>query len=46
MLYHGQFILGPEVGHLEERLKNYTGSEHALGVSSGTDALLIALMAL
>ncbi len=46
VLDHGKFILGPEVGKLEERLKNFTGSEHALGVSSGTDALLIALMAL
>ncbi len=43
---HGQYIVGPEVGQLEERLKNFTGSKHALGVSSGTDGLLIALMAL
>ncbi len=43
---HGQFIQGPEVAHLEGKLKNFTGSEHALGVSSGTDGLLIALMAL
>ena len=40
---HGQYIVGPEVGQLEERLKNFTGSKHALGVSSGTDGLLIAL---
>ena len=43
---HGQYILGPEVSKLEDELKIFTGSEHALGVSSGTDALLIALMAL
>ena len=43
---HGQYILGPEVKQLEEELKIFTGTEHALGVSSGTDALLIALMAL
>jgi len=43
---HGQYILGPEVKQLEEELKIFTGAEHALGVSSGTDALLIALMAL
>ena len=43
---HGQYILGPEVKQLEEELKIFTRTEHALGVSSGTDALLIALMAL
>ena len=43
---HGQYILGPEVGQLEEKLKNFTGSDHALGVSSGTDGLIISLMAL
>lgn len=43
---HGQFILGPEVRELEERLARYTGSKHCVTVSSGTDSLLIALMAL
>ena len=43
---HGQFILGPEVRELEQKLASYTGSEHCVTVSSGTDSLLIALMAL
>ena len=43
---HGQFILGPEVVELEQKLAEYTGSKHCVTVSSGTDSLLIALMAL
>lgn len=43
---HGQFILGHEVQEVEGRLANYTDSKHCVTVSSGTDSLLIALMAL
>jgi len=46
VLEHGQYILGPEVRELEERLQLYTGAKHCITVSSGTDALLISLMAL
>jgi UDP-2-acetamido-2-deoxy-ribo-hexuluronate aminotransferase len=46
VLEHGQFILGPEVRELEEKLAAYTGAKHCVTVSSGTEALLIALMAL
>ena len=40
------FILGPEVGKLEERVASYCQTQFGIGVSSGTDALLIALMAI
>ena len=46
VIEHGGFIMGPEVHELEQVLAAYVGVEHALAVSSGTDALLIALMAL
>src|SRR3954464_857915 len=46
VLEHGQYILGPEVRELEEKLAAYTGSKHCVTVASGTEALLIALMAL
>jgi UDP-2-acetamido-2-deoxy-ribo-hexuluronate aminotransferase len=46
VLDHGQFIMGPEVRELEERLEAYTGARHCITVSSGTEALLISLMAL
>ena len=46
VLDHGQYIMGPEVAELEERLAAYTGAKHCITVASGTEALLIALMAL
>ncbi|WP_298216939.1 DegT/DnrJ/EryC1/StrS aminotransferase family protein [Acidocella sp.] len=45
VLAHGQFVLGPEVAELEARLAAFCGAAHCVGVSSGTDALQIALMA-
>lgn len=41
-----QFILGPRVKGLEDEIARYCGTRHAVGVSSGTDALLLALMVL
>ena len=46
VLRSSAFILGPEVDRFERALADYTGAKHALGVSSGTDAILLALMAL
>lgn len=46
VLDHGQFIMGPEVAEMERRLAAYVGAKHCVSVASGTDALLIALMAL
>lgn len=46
VLRHGQYILGPEVAELEERLADYTGAKYCISVANGTDALQIALMAL
>jgi UDP-2-acetamido-2-deoxy-ribo-hexuluronate aminotransferase len=46
VLDHGQYILGPEVAELESKLAAYTGARHCATVASGTEALLIALMAL
>jgi UDP-2-acetamido-2-deoxy-ribo-hexuluronate aminotransferase len=43
---HSKFILGPEVSELEQRLAQYVGAKHCIAISSGTDALLIAMMAL
>lgn len=46
VLDHGRYVMGPEVGELESCLGRYVGVPHAVSVASGTDALLIALMAL
>jgi UDP-2-acetamido-2-deoxy-ribo-hexuluronate aminotransferase len=46
VLDHGQFIMGPEVAELEQALCQWTGSKACITCSSGTDALLIAMMAL
>jgi UDP-2-acetamido-2-deoxy-ribo-hexuluronate aminotransferase len=46
VLNHGQYILGPEIRELEERLAARTGAKYCISCSSGTDALLLALMAL
>ncbi len=46
VLDHGQYIMGPEVYELEQRLEAYTKAKHCITVASGTEALLIALMAL
>jgi UDP-2-acetamido-2-deoxy-ribo-hexuluronate aminotransferase len=46
VLDHGQYIMGPEVKELEDKLAAYTGAGHCITVASGTEALLIALMAL
>ncbi|WP_274572616.1 DegT/DnrJ/EryC1/StrS family aminotransferase [Neisseria leonii] len=46
VLAHGQYILGPEVAELEEKLAAFCGVRHCIGVANGTDALQIALMAL
>ena len=45
ILDHGSYIMGPEVFELEEKLADYCGVKHAISCSSGTDALLIPLMA-
>ena len=46
VLRHGQYIMGPEVKQLEEKLAAYTGAKHCITVASGTEALLISLMAI
>ena len=46
VLEHGQYIMGPEVQELEQKLCAFTGAKYCITVASGTDALLISLMAL
>ena len=46
VLDHGQYIMGPEVKELEAALAAHTGAKHCVTVASGTEALLISLMAL
>ncbi len=46
VLAHGQYILGPEVYELEERLAAFSGAKYCISVANGTDALQIAQMAL
>ncbi len=45
VLDHGRFVMGPEVEELEGRLGEFVGGAHTIGCSSGTDALLMGLMA-
>jgi len=46
VLQHGQYIMGPEVKEMEEKLAAYVGAKHCISCASGTEALLMALMAL
>ena len=46
VLAHGNYIMGPEIKELEAKLASYVGVKHAVACASGTDALLMALMAL
>lgn len=46
VLDHGQYILGPEVAELEEKLAAYVGAKYCISVANGTDALQIAQMAI
>lgn len=46
VLEHGAYVMGPEIVELESRLSSYSAVRHAVGCASGTDALIMALMAL
>jgi len=46
VLEHGQYIMGPEVKDLEDKLAAFTGAKHCITCASGTEALLMSLMAL
>lgn len=45
VLEHGAYVMGPEIGELENRLSSFSAVRHAVGCASGTDALIMALMA-
>ena len=45
VLAHGKYIMGPEVGELEEKLAAYAGRKHCITCANGTDALSLVLMA-
>ena len=45
VISHGKYIMGPEIKELEDRLAQYVGVKHAITCSSGTDALLMPLIA-
>ena len=46
VLEHGQYIMGPEVAELEQKLAKFIGVKHCVGVCDGTTAMMIAMMAL
>ena len=46
VLKHGQYVSGPEVGRFEQMLSAHCGAKHSIGCSSGTDAIVLALMAM
>ena len=46
VLSHGKYIMGPEIEKLEDNLSNYVGSKYCVSCSSGTDALLMSLLAI
>ena len=46
VLSHGQYIMGPEVKELEDKLASFVGAKHCIANSSGTDALLLPMMAM
>jgi len=46
VLDHGKYVMGPEIDELESALAKFAGAKHCVALSSGTDALLVAMMAL
>ena len=46
ILGHGRYIMGPEITELEEKLSAFAGTKHTLSCSNGSDAILLALLAL